>query len=154
MRSKSRNLSCNFIFLWVTHHLIKVIRLALICYLFNKFPVTFFFRKVPNQPILLKSRKIEPEPNGMHHHTDYSIYYYSNDKKQNPIEAFDVEQCFFGNYHRFLPLKILLMESKMMVGNWTSKYLMSYDGYAEEHGPEKINRKNTLKTTKLLILVK
>ena len=106
MRSKSRNLSCNFIFLWVTHHLIKVIRLALICYLFNKFPVTFFFRKVPNQPILLKSRKIKPEPNGMHHHTDYSIYYYSNDKKQNPIEVFDVEQCFFGNYHRFMTRKI------------------------------------------------
>ena len=78
---------------------IKVISLTLMRYL------TSIFRKVPNQPILLKSRKIKPEPNGMHHHTDYSIYYYSNDKKQNPIEVFDVEQCFFGNYHRFMTRK-------------------------------------------------
>ena len=73
--------------------------------------LTSFFRKVPHQPILLKSRKIKPEPNGMHHHTDYSIYYYSNDKKQNPIEVFDVEQCFFGKYHRFMTRKISTTDS-------------------------------------------
>ena len=54
------------------------------------------------KPVLLKTRKTQPEPNGHHHHVDYSIYYYSTETVDNRPEEFDISQCYFGKHHRLV----------------------------------------------------
>jgi len=58
------------------------------------------------KPVLLKTRKTQPEPNGHHHHVDYSIYYYSTETVDNRPEEFDISQCYFGKHHRLVNFNV------------------------------------------------
>ena len=67
-----------------------------------------FFRELPVQPLLLRTRSIEPvTAAGHHHHTDYTIYYYSEGVSANRHDQFDnVALCFAGRRHKFFQLNI------------------------------------------------
>ena len=59
-------------------------------------------RRVAQQPLLLKTRELEPNADGHHRHVDYGIYFYTNSIAQNRLEEFDVSSCYAGGYHKFV----------------------------------------------------
>ena len=71
------------------------------------------YRTLPQQPLLLRTRSIKPvTPEGHHHHTDYTIYYYAEGSKANPHYIFDsVATCYAGERHKFLQVNVTDVDS-------------------------------------------